>query len=652
MEVGRGPGAILFLDDERGSAGALLSTHLTGSEISALEPTEEALIAAALGAQPVVLFVALQPAGGLTLTLVVATWREHAPGIPLIVVANEPTTDGVVFAIRCGADDVIDRTNAHRLGRVVARAVHRTAHVERSRHVRNMLAVARQHLRKSLVAGADGFYRWLMETSKKGVLVTDAGTRTTFMNAQMAAMLRVDAAKALGRHLLTFFHDSQHAGIRARLRELRHGKAYVVEHHHVRPDGSTFDALLEATPIFDEAGAYAGGIAVMMDITAWKAAEAAQRQSEARVEEVESQLRQSQKMEAVGRLAGGIAHDFNNMLSIILGYGESVLEEIAEGSRIREDVAEILLAANRASDLTRQLLLFSRRHVVQPAVVDLAELVRSMQKMLQRIVGEDIEMVVAPFTGMAPPLVVADRSGIEMVLLNLVVNARDAMPRGGQLFLALEEHGANLRLSVRDTGSGMDEATAARIFDPFFTTKEPGKGTGLGLATVSGIVARAGGTIRVDSAPGVGTTFDIELARADAPPPRVAVPCDPVVSPARATILLVEDEDQVRHVARRVLERDGHRVLEARTPLEALEQVAHFDLLLTDVVMPQMSGAELARRFLAAQIGLKVIFMSGYTDEHLNAHGVLSESASYLSKPFTPTDLSKKVRDVLSGRAN
>jgi PAS domain S-box-containing protein len=502
-------------------------------------------------------------------------------------------------------------------------------------------------LGEPVLPGGEDFYRWVMESGNLGVWVIDPTGHTRFVNPALAQMFRTTAAEMKGRSVLDFLDEEQRAAARQRAVLFKEGQRLVAEYRYRRPDGTYFTGLLESTPLFD-GGTYAGGIAMLMDISEWKAAEEAKRASEERVEAVEAQLRQSQKMEAVGRLAGGIAHDFNNMLSVILGYGDSLLDRLKHDSEALDDMQEILAAGRRASELTRQLLLFSRRHLVERSIVNLAELLAGMEKMLERMVGEDVETVCLPYRGTEPPLVLIDKSGIEMVLLNLVVNARDAMPNGGRLTIALEERGPSVVLRVRDSGHGMDEATRARAFDPFFTTKAPGKGTGLGLSTTYGIVEQAGGKIHIDSAVGEGTVCIIELPRvtkdaeSSTPPP----PSRGRAAP-RATILLVEDEDQVRVVARRALERYGHRVIEARTPMEALDKMPDFELLLTDVIMPQMSGAELARRLLADRPTLKVLFMSGYTDDHLSAHGVESASVSYLQKPFSPADLSKKVREVL-----
>ena len=502
--------------------------------------------------------------------------------------------------------------------------------------------------RKGGLPAGDGFYRWVMETGNQGVWYIDDKGLTKFANARMAAMLRTTPEEMLGKSVLDFIPPEDHDRLRHAFTEfVERRRSLVREHRYRRADGTHFAAVLESTPCFDEQGKFVGGLAMVMDISAWKAAEEGKRTSDARVEAVEAQLRQSQKMEAVGRLAGGIAHDFNNMLSVILGYGDSLLERVKDDPSAYEDVEEIMAAGRRAAELTRQLLLFSRRHLAQLTVVDLVELLDGMQKMLERIVGEDVETVFVPYRGMSLARVLIDRSGIEMVLLNLVVNARDAMPNGGTLTIALEERGPNVVLRVEDSGHGMDEATKARAFDPFFTTKEAGKGTGLGLSTAYGIVEQAGGTIHIESAPGRGTTFEIAIPRATesfttSPPPPSAGPRS---SPA--TILLVEDDDQVRAVARRALERQGHTVLEARSAMEALEVHGDYELLITDVIMPHLSGSELARRLVDRRPELKVVFMSGYTDAQLSPLGVSSASVAYVQKPFTPADLAKKVREVI-----
>src|SRR5213082_2572935 len=373
---------------------------------------------------------------------------------------------------------------------------------------------------------------------------------------------------------------------------------------------------------------------------------------------LQQQVLQSQKMEAVGRLAGGVAHDFNNLLTVITSYSDLVLEGLAPGDAKRDDLEQVRKAADGAAALTRQLLAFSRQQVVEPRVVSLNTVVEGLQKILRRVIGEDIEVTIA----LAPDLesVRADVGQLEQVLMNLVVNARDAMPTGGRLTVetanvehdpeyARDREAAAVRrfamLAVTDTGCGMDEATKARIFEPFFTTKETGKGTGLGLATVYGIVKQAGGFITVDSEPGRGTTFKVYLPRVDEP----AEPAVARIAPAEPrrgteTVLVVEDAASVRMVTRQVLERHGYKILEAPNGDTALRLAAKhhgpIDLLLTDVVMPGLTGRQLAGQLSLLRSEMKVLYVSGYAD-------TVEPGAAYLQKPFAPEALARRVRDVL-----
>jgi PAS domain S-box-containing protein len=381
---------------------------------------------------------------------------------------------------------------------------------------------------------------------------------------------------------------------------------------------------------------------------------------------LETQLRQAQKMEAVGQLAGGIAHDFNNLLTVITSYSGMLLGELPADEPIRADIAEIEFAAERAAALTRQLLTFSRRQRLQPEHLDLNQVVRDIDRLLRRLIREDIELV----TALAPDLeaVHADLGQIEQVLVNLVVNARDAQPRGGRIVIAtanveLDEHfaawhrglapGPYVMVTVSDEGCGMDEETRARMYEPFFTTKGGGRGTGLGLATVYGIVQQAGGHIRCYSEPGLGTTFRIYLPRsASAPASPAELPVRAAGSPGTETILLVEDEDHVRAVASRILRRNGYTVLEARTGPEALqlwrERSPTVDLVVTDMVMPEMGGRELARHVRRERPDVPLLFMSGYTEDGAFQRGVLQPGESYLEKPFGEEGLTRMVRRALA----
>ncbi|MEO8877346.1 MAG: PAS domain S-box protein, partial [Polyangiaceae bacterium] len=388
------------------------------------------------------------------------------------------------------------------------------------------------------------------------------------------------------------------------------------------------------------------------------------KRTEEMLHKTEEHLRQAQKMEAVGRLAGGVAHDFNNLLSVILSYSEVLLLDLEDGNSMRDDVEEIRKAGERAADLTRQLLMFSRRQVLAPRILDLNGLLTEMMKMLNRVLGEDIDLSLV--RGGALGRVKADPTSLEQVIMNLVVNARDAMPTGGTLTIetsnivldeahaqihACKHSGPHVMLNVTDTGTGMDEATQLRIFEPFFTTKTNEKGTGLGLSTVFGIVEQSNGCVWVESALGKGTTFKICLPSEAAPIDRARPPASPTTSCGTETILLVEDEEQVRVVVRDILQRHGYQVLEASNAGEALlaceKHVGPIHLLLSDVVMPHMSGPELGKRLCSMRTEMRLLFMSGYTDDSIVRHGILNSDIAFLQKPLTPSTLARKVRDVL-----
>jgi two-component system, cell cycle sensor histidine kinase and response regulator CckA len=381
--------------------------------------------------------------------------------------------------------------------------------------------------------------------------------------------------------------------------------------------------------------------------------------------QLQEQLVRLQKLDAIGRLAGGLAHDFNNLLTVIGGYSDLLVSDLDAGNPLHRHAAAINNAAARATALTRQLLAFSRKQVLQLKVLDLNAVVTTLEPMLRRLIGEDIRLVV----GLAPTLgrVKADPGQLEQVLLNLVVNARDAMPQGGTLTIettnvaghALVAHrqasvppGSYVRLAVHDTGVGMDAATRSRLFEPFFTTKAPGQGTGLGLSTVYGIITQSEGHIAVDSAPAHGATFTIYLPRVEeAIAAGQRARARPETPRGRETVLVVEDEASVRSVARTMLELHGYRVLEAGGGEEALRIGARpegpVQLLLTDVVMPGMSGPEVAQRLSRVHPELKVLYMSGYTDEAILRHGVPELSPAFVQKPFSAETLGWKVREVL-----
>jgi signal transduction histidine kinase/ActR/RegA family two-component response regulator len=392
--------------------------------------------------------------------------------------------------------------------------------------------------------------------------------------------------------------------------------------------------------------------------------------AESEKKELEAQFLQAQKMEAVGRLAGGIAHDFNNLLTVISSYSSMALESLRPQDPLHADMKEIRGAAERAARLTRQLLAFSRKQVMRPELLDLTSMARDMERMLQRLIGEDVtlELKLEPELG----IVSADPGQIEQVIMNLVVNARDAMPNGGHLVietsnvafsteLSMTElgrpAGEYVLLSVTDTGTGMSEATQANLFEPFFTTKGAGVGTGLGLSTVYGIVKQSGGDIHVRSELGRGTSFRIYFPRVEEREMRHTreTPVPKLSLAGTETILLVEDDASLRQLTARVLRDAGYTVLAPVTPTEAVLTGTHHegkvDLLLTDVVMPQMTGRTVAELLVQQKPGLKVLYMSGYTDDDVVRRGVLATDTEFLQKPFTPTELLQQVRAVLNDRA-
>jgi signal transduction histidine kinase len=381
---------------------------------------------------------------------------------------------------------------------------------------------------------------------------------------------------------------------------------------------------------------------------------------------LEAQLRQAQKMEAVGLLAGGVAHDFNNLLTVILGSADLLLDTLGRDRPERGEAEEIRKAGLRAADLTRQLLAFSRQQVLAPQVLDLNEVVATMDKILRRVIGEDIDLRTVPSRDLRA--VRADPGQLEQVVVNLAVNARDAMPTGGTLTIETanveldeayaREHAAVLKpghyvmLAVSDTGVGMDAETQARIFEPFFTTKPKGKGTGLGLATVYGIVKQSGGYIWVYSEPGHGTSFKVYLPHVtEAAGPVGQSPVPPVSVRGSETVLLVEDEEMVRNLVQKVLRANGYTVIVAASGSEA-EQVAaqhagRIHLLMTDVVLPGLNGRQVAQFLSAVRPGIRVLYLSGYTNDAIVHHGVLEPDVAFLQKPFTPAVLGRKVREVL-----
>ena len=495
----------------------------------------------------------------------------------------------------------------------------------------------------------------LLDESRDAILVRDLDHRILFWNKSAERHYGWTAAEAMGCSIRDLLYDEPTALETATAATIANGE-WVGELRHRRKDGTTIDVEARLSLVRDDDGLPRSILSVNTDLSDRK-----------KLQRTEDQLRQAQKLEAVGSLAGGVAHDFNNLLSVVLSYSDLILSDLQPADPLVTDLEEIKKAGLRATELTRQLLTFSRKQILEPVVLDLNQVVIGVGKMVGRLLGENIELTIS--TGAVARRVFADAGQLEQVLMNLVLNARDAMPNGGSLAIETatveldasyaSAHvgvvaGSYVMLAVSDTGHGMDRATKDRIFEPFFTTKDKTKGTGLGLSTVYGIVQQSGGHIWVYSEPGVGTTFKVYLPLSDRDATAPTAPPD-VSSSVRGTetILLVEDEDQVRTVLLTILRRQGYHVLEAQNGGEAFlvcEQFpAKIHLLLTDIVMPRMSGRQLAERLAPLRPAMKILYISGYTENTIVHHGVLDAGIEFLAKPIMPDALLRKVRAVLDG---
>ena len=509
-------------------------------------------------------------------------------------------------------------------------------------------AVARRLRAERGLREAHGHLQTVISSAPLGIYAVDAAGVVRSWNRAAEALYGWSADQVVGEALVMITGDTEEQrSIRERV--FRGETLRGIETQARRKDGTPITVSLAAAPFDDMHGRVTGALFIAADLT--------------QVRQLEIQYRQAQKMEAVGRLAGGIAHDFNNLLTAILGTTGLLLESGTD-ARMRIDVEEIEKAAKRAAGLTRQLLVFSRQQVLEPHVLDLNAVVGDVQRMLRRLIAEDIELR----TELAAEVgaVQADPGQLQQAIVNLVVNARDAMPNGGRVTIetanvdldprqlepyTLTRPGQYVLLAVHDTGVGMDAATKARLFEPFFTTKEPGRGTGLGLATVYSIVKQSGGYIWVYSEVGHGTTFKIYLPRVAGTPERVVPQRTAPLALGSETVLVVEDQAEVRELTKRILEARGYTVLTAENGAHATQlarqHAKRIDLLLTDVVMPGMNGRELALSLTEQRRGIKVLFVSGYTGEAIRQHGLLEMGAAFLQKPFTPDVLARKVREVL-----
>jgi PAS domain S-box-containing protein len=568
--------------------------------------------------------------------------RQRGLDLPFIIVAATITDELAVAALKEGVHDYIIKGNLARLIPSIERELREAA-------VRRERKQSEEALRQ-----AEEKYRSIFENAVEGIFQSTPDGQYLSANPALARIYGYETPEELISSLTSvdgqlYVDLGQRAEFEALMQE--QGTVSGFEAQVYRKDGSIIWISEHARAVRDGSGELLYYEGTVQDITNRK--------------KLEEQLRQSQKMDAIGRLAGGIAHDFNNMLAIIIGYSQLLLDRCPQDNPMRRYLEEISNAGDRAAGLTRQLLTFSRKQVLAPRVLDLNDVVASTEKMLRRLIGEDVELVTISDSSLGQ--VKADPGQLEQVILNLAVNARDAMPQGGRLTIETRnvelretytrhqaglQPGAYVLLAVRDTGCGMDAELQSHVFEPFFTTKEQGQGTGLGLAMVYGIVQQSGGHIAVCSEPGRGATFKIYLPRIEEAEPAFVPPAAPAATlPGWETVLLVEDEPLVRGLVRQLLQESGYTVLEASQGEDALricrQAEGPIHLLITDVVMPGMSGRELAERMAPLRPETKVLFMSGYTDDAIVRHGVLAAEAAFLQKPFTPAGLTRKVREVL-----
>jgi PAS domain S-box-containing protein len=501
-------------------------------------------------------------------------------------------------------------------------------------------------------------FRLISENAADMIAVVGASGNRIYNSPSYERLLGYTAEELKGTATLDQVHPDDRRLVEEAAQHAReHGAGRSIQYRMRHKDGSW--RILESTAnvVRNAHGQVEKLVIVNRDVTASR--------------QLEEQFRQAQKMEAVGRLSGGIAHDFNNLLGVIIGYAEFLQERLDAEHSLRGSADEILKAGKRAATLTRQLLAFSRMQVLDPKVMNLNAAISDAEKLLRRLIGEDIELR----TSLAPDLgrVRADQGQLEQVIMNLAVNARDAMPQGGKIIISTENvfmdrefvrrypypvpTGPYVLLTVRDTGTGMDDETKARAFEPFFTTKEKGKGTGLGLATVYGVVKQSGGYIEIESALGAGTAFKIFLpvVNAEIDAPQAASDERMASASGVETVLLAEDEESLRKLTCTTLEMNGYKVLEAKDGIDALEVSRSYDgvidLLLTDIVMPGLGGRDLAEELTRARPEIKIVYMSGYTGQTFSSQAVLEPGSDLLTKPFTRDVLSRKIREVLDRRA-
>ena len=628
------PLRVLMVEDSEDDALLVLrELRAAGYDLTLERVDTAAALAAALDRHPWDLVIGDYSMPHFSGTAALGMLRQRGLDVPYICVSGTITEELAVAAMKAGAHDYVTKGQLKRLLPAIEREL-------------------REAQGRATLRATEASFATLVEHAPVGIYRSSPEGRFLSVNAAVVRMLGYETgAQVLNLDMARDVYAD--AAERQRLveRDTYSDRQYDnVEATWKRRDGRLLTVQLSVRAVRNAAGRVDYYETFVRDVTDQR--------------RLQQQVLQSQKMEAVGRLAGGVAHDFNNLLTVITSYSDLVLEGLPPGDAKRDDMEQVQKAADGAAALTRQLLAFSRQQVVEPRVVSLNTVVEGLQQILRRVIGEDIELEIT----LAPDLgaVRADVGQLEQVLMNLTVNARDAMATGGRLTVetanaehdpeyARDHEAAAVRrfamLAVTDTGCGMDEATKARIFEPFFTTKEPGKGTGLGLATVYGIVQQAGGFIWVYSEPGQGTSFKIYLPEVDATAERATAAAPTPAPGGTETVLLAEDAGAVRAVAKQVLERQGYTVLEAPDGEAALRLAQRhrgvIHLLLTDVVMPRVGGRELAEQLARIRPDVKVLYVSGYTDDSVVRHGILESGTAYLQKPFSPESLARKVRDVL-----
>ncbi|MBN2809881.1 MAG: response regulator [Deltaproteobacteria bacterium] len=564
--------------------------------------------------------------------------KKRRPEVPVIVVTGTGSEEIAVKALKQGADDYVIKSPQH-----IAQLPHTIRQVLEARKTRERLRESEEK------------YRSMMEAMREPTYICSPDFRVGYMNPAMIERVGRDATGELCYQAINALPERCPW---CSYEQVKQGLPSIDE---VLSPLDNRNFLVSSSPIFHPDGTISK-MTIYRDITEYKKVEEERKN-------LQTQLLQAQKMDAIGRLAGGVAHDFNNMLTIILGHGEALLDELQPEDPLREDVVQILEAGRRSAALTRQLLVFSRKQTQQLKVLSLNDLISNLNKMLQRLIGENIAVELLLEEGLAP--VKADPGQLEQVIVNLAVNARDAMPEGGRLIietanvelddLYCKRHakmipaGCYVRLSLTDTGCGMDQDTQAKIFEPFFTLKKQGEGTGLGLATVYGIVKQSGGYIWVYSEPEHGSTFKIYFPRVESELENGSQPVASVTvqNGSGEHILVVEDEKELRRMAEKVLSRLGYRVSVAADGSAAIglvEEGLQPDLLLTDVIMPGLAGPEVANTIRRRLPQLKVLYMSGYTGNAVAHYGVLDQNRTFLQKPFSAHELAAKVQQVLGGR--